>query len=96
MGTIEQEILNTINTYGIWIIILLILILINTCGIYTLLKKLVKWEKEKHNERTILFDKINHTNGLLRKILNQNETTEQKQQQSCQLQPNEANNGINQ
>lgn len=54
MHTIEQEILNAIGSVEIntiWIILITVLILFNTCGLYSLLKKLIKFEKEKKEDR---------------------------------------------
>lgn len=69
MGTIETQILEAIKIYGIWLIIITALILINTCGTYSLLKTLIKLEKEKKNNRKIMLEKIEYTNKLLENIL---------------------------
>lgn len=69
MRTIETEILDTIEKYGIWIIILLVAIFIFCVGIYTLFKRLIKLEKQKKEDRRIMLEKIEYTNKLLENIL---------------------------
>lgn len=59
MQSIEKEILDTITVNGVWIIILLVAIFVFCVGIYTLLKRLVKIEKENN---TILKSILNKQN----------------------------------
>lgn len=56
MQSIEKEILNAITVNGVWIIILLVAIFVFCVGIYTLLKRLVKIEKEKNNLLEMILD----------------------------------------
>lgn len=62
MGTIEMQILEAIKIYGVWLIIITALILVNTCGQYSLLKKLIKLEKEKKEDRKIIINILHKIN----------------------------------
>lgn len=94
MQYIEKEILDAIEKYGIWVIILLVAIFIFCVGIYTLMKRLVKLEKQKKEDRAIMFQKISYTNQLLENILN-NQAQDLANKYRNNFQPNNVNNTNN-
>ena len=91
MQSIEKEILDAITVNGVWIIILLVAIFVFCVGIYTLLKRLIKLEKQKKEDRVIIIQKFNYTTNLLERILN-SQAQEQTNKFRNNYQPNNANN----
>jgi len=81
MGTIEQKILSEINTYGIWMIILLILLIIFASGIYSLLKKIIKNQKTLIINQEKLIEQENRQIRLQEQIANIMYRKEKKEEQ---------------